>query len=303
MQQSAGSTDTLGKSVDSLGAKINNALQVRRQEAARDHRCRRRADHRSHRGLGQLREADVSAAARRRRSSTRTRDAETKVMKDYTAAVKELRSEYGTTTTEAAKLIESSPSCRPAPGAIKDLAKVFTEMSHATGESSRAWPPRCPTCRRSWAPRNPDPELRGPAHLPGGADQHQRHRLIDFTAQLAPIGRAMGMTQTQVTGFATIFAKAGQDGYRRCHRLQQGHPGHHPGRADRLPGAAQVRQPAGGHRQQFKEMGGQEQVARLPRPDRQARAQGRPGAEPVRPGRDPDVARRSPEPCRPPVGP
>ena len=37
--------------------------------------------------------------------------------------------------------------------------------------------------------------------------------LADFTSQIAPMGRAMGMTQTQVTGFSNMFVKAGQDGY------------------------------------------------------------------------------------------
>jgi TP901 family phage tail tape measure protein len=215
MTTSAGNTDQLGMAVDGLGRKINNLSKT----AGKTLIGISAADVATITGATAAWSSYEKQMSRLQAQSailTRTNSQQTTVMKDYTSAVKGLRTEYGATTSEAAKLVEvlSKVTDIRQSRDLKDLSKVFEDMSHATGESSEGLATSLTNLQRVMgAPINSkntrqfaDQFTYLAAHT-----QTSAQGLIDFTAQLAPTAKAMGMTNNQVAGFATAFAKAGQD--------------------------------------------------------------------------------------------
>ena len=85
--------------------------------------------------------------------------------------------------------------------------------------------------------------------------------LAEFSSQIAPMGRAMGMSTKEVIGFSNMFAKAGQDGYTAATAFnkvtQDILQATQTGSPDLLKYANLLGVTVG----QFKEMGGQQQVA------------------------------------------
>ena len=183
---------------------------------------------------------------------TRTNTQQTAVMKDYTAAVKGLRTEYGTTTTEAAKLVEtlSKVTNMRKTRDLQDLSKVFVEMSHATGESSEGLASSLTNLQRVMGTPINSKNARTYADqftYLAAQTNTSAQGLIDFTAQLAPTARAMGMAPKQIDGLRHRLrqGRAGQWG--RGQRLHQDHLRHHPLDADRVSRDRALRQHAGGH--------------------------------------------------------
>lgn len=216
MLASAGSTDNLGRSVDTLGQKIANLSK----NAGRTLIGISVAD------VAVITSATAAWASYEKQMDllraqsavlTRTQGQQTIVMKDYTTAVKGLRTAYGTTTTEAATLVQTLTKLTNVrqSASLKDLSKIFTEMSNATGESSDGLANSLLSLQRVMGTpvneRNTKKYADQFTYL-AAQTQTSAQGLIEFTAQLAPMGKAAGMTQTQVTGFATAFAKSGQDG-------------------------------------------------------------------------------------------
>ena len=115
------------------------------------------------------------------------------MMKDYTGAVKGLRSEFGTTTAEAAKLVEilskvtASRQCRD----LGDLSKVFTRCRHATGESSEGLATSLTNLQKIMGTpinsRTTEKYADMFTYL-SAQTQASAQGLIDFTAQMAPMG-------------------------------------------------------------------------------------------------------------------
>src|SRR5262245_57862391 len=137
MMQSAGATNNLGTAVDSLGKKINSLSKT------------------AGKGLIGISAADVATITgataawasyekqveRLKAQSavlTRSTEQQTKLMKNYEASVKGLRLEFGTTTKEAANLVQtlSKVADTRSQRQLQDLSKVFQEMSEATGENA-----------------------------------------------------------------------------------------------------------------------------------------------------------------------
>ena len=263
MQASSQSTSQLGKTVDGLGEKINKLTK----SAGRKMLGITAADVAVVTGATaawasyekQMTRLQAQAAV-----TTRTRDGEVKVMKAYTASVKELRSQFGFTTSEAAALTQQISKLADSTKSIKGLADVFADMSMATGESSEGLANSLLNLQKIMG--TPQSQTRNYADqltYLAAKSNTSATALADFSSQLAPMGRAMGMTQTQVTGFANMFSKAGQDGIAAgsafskvstdiLQAVQTGSPDLH--KYANLLGVTVG---------QFKEMGGQEQVARF----------------------------------------
>ena len=216
MQQSTQSTNALGTSLDSLGTKMGNLT--------------RRA---GKLGLG-ITAADVtligtataawasyekqmSRLASQSAVLTRTQAQQKTAMSDYKDAVKGLRTEYGTTTGEAAKLVETLTkvtNVRQSRG-LKDLSNVFVDMSKATGESSTGLASSLTNLQKVMGtPVNAQNTRKYADQFTYLAAQTNTSAqgLVDFTSQLAPIGRSIGMKTEEVAGFAAAFTKAGADG-------------------------------------------------------------------------------------------
>ena len=216
MVQSAGATTDLGKSIDSLGQKINQLSKIAGKTligiSAADVAVITGAT-----AAWASYEKQVARLQSQAEVLTRTEDRQTKVMKDYATAVKGLRTEYGTTTAEAAKLVETLTKMTNLRQSrdLKDLSKVFVDMSHATGESSEGLASSLLNLQKVMGTRIDSKTTRNYADqftYLAARTNTSAQSLIEFTTQLAPIGRSIGMSQNAVTGFATAFARAGQDG-------------------------------------------------------------------------------------------
>ena len=145
--------------------------------------------------------------------TTRSREQETRAMKDYTSSVKDLRSQFGATTTDAAALTMQITKLSDGTRGIKDLADTFELMSKATGESSDGLASSLLNLQKIMGtPQTQTKQYADQLTYLAAKSNTSATALADFSAQLAPMGRAMGMSQTQVTGFASMFSKAGQDG-------------------------------------------------------------------------------------------
>jgi TP901 family phage tail tape measure protein len=148
---------------------------------------------------------------------SRTNDQQNKVMKDYTGTVKNLRSEFGTTTTEAAKLVETLSKVTDVRQTrqLKDLTETFTKMGKATGESSDGLASSLTNLQKVMG----DPitakttkQYADTFTYLAAQTGTSAQGLMDFTAQLAPVAKGLGMNTKEVAGFATAFTKAGADG-------------------------------------------------------------------------------------------
>lgn len=146
---------------------------------------------------------------------SRSTEQQNKVFKDYSASVKNLRTEYGLTTTEASKLNEVLSKVTSVKNTrdLKDLAEVFTRMSAATGESSEGLASSLTNLQQIMGkPINArtSKEYADTFTYLAAQTQSSAQGLIDFTAQIAPVGESLGMNTKQLAGFATAFTKAGQ---------------------------------------------------------------------------------------------
>jgi TP901 family phage tail tape measure protein len=216
MLQSAGSTNSLGQAVDTLGGKISKMTKTAGKSligiAAADIALITAAT-----AAWASYEKQVSRLQAQAAILGRGREQETRLMKDYTASVKAMRTEFGTSTTEAAKLTETlSKVTSPQQSRnLTDLSKVFTQMSKATGESSQGLASSLTNLQKIMGSPINTKETQKYAdmftHLSAQTNTSAQG-LIDFTAQLAPMAESMGMNTKQVAGFATAFAKAGQEG-------------------------------------------------------------------------------------------
>jgi len=213
MDQSAQSTNNLAKSVDTLGTKINNLAK----SAGRKMLGITVADVAVITGATAAwasYEKQMSRLQAQAAITTRSREQENRVMKDYTASVKNLRSEYGTTTQEAAALTQQISKLSDQTRPIKDLSDTFEQMSKATGESSTGLANSLLNLQKIMGtPQSQTKNYADQLTYLAAKSNTSATALADFTAQIAPMGRAMGMSQTQVTGFSNMFVKAGQDGY------------------------------------------------------------------------------------------
>jgi len=216
MVQSAGSTNDLGKSIDSLGQKISNLSKSAGKKllgvTAAD-----TAAVTSFVAAWNSYEKQMVRLQSQSAILTRTQASQERVMKDYTSAVKGLRTEYGTTTTEAAKLVETLSKVTNIRQSrdLKDLSKVFVDMSHATGESSQGLASSLSNLQKVMGTPINAQNTRKYADMftyLSAQTSSSAQSLIDFSAQLAPLGESMGMNTKQVAGFATAFARAGQEG-------------------------------------------------------------------------------------------
>jgi TP901 family phage tail tape measure protein len=135
-------------------------------------------------------------------------------METYERSVKNLRATFGTTTAEAAQLTQQLSKIADRTTPIAKLSETFVKMSNATGESSIALAQSVLGLQRAMGTPQRDTQRYADqlTTLASGANTTAT-ALGDFASQLAPLGRMVGMSQTDITGVATAFTKAGQDGF------------------------------------------------------------------------------------------
>ena len=215
MDSSSMSTANLGKAVDSLGQKIS-ALSKTAGKGLIGITAADVAIITGATAAWSSYEKQVSRLQAQSAVLTRTTGQQERVMKDYTKAVGDLRKEYGTTTGEAAKLVETLSKITNVKNTrqLSDLSKVFVDMSHATGESSEGLANSLTNLQKLMGSSINPKASRDYADMfttLSASTNTSATALADFTAQLAPVGEMMGMSGKQVAGFATAFTRAGQD--------------------------------------------------------------------------------------------
>lgn len=144
----------------------------------------------------------------------RTFQSSQRTYQTYTQSVAGLRREFGTTTADAAALTQQISRLTDGTAGVEKLARTFTMMSNATGESSMALQGSLLTLQRMMGTPQRDTAKYADqlTTLAAGANT-TASSLADFAGQLAPVGRLLGQSQTDIQGVATAFSKAGQDGY------------------------------------------------------------------------------------------
>ena len=267
MNQSSMTTDRMGQSVDTLGSKISKLTKTAGKSligiSAADVALIGGAT-----AAWSSYEKQMSRLQAQSAVLGRTNADQNKLMKDYTGTVKTLRNEYGLTTTAAAGLVETLSKITNIRQSrdLTDLSKVFVDMSRATGESSDGLASSLTNLQKLMGTPISAKSTRQYADqftYLAAQTNTSAQGLIDFTAQLAPTAKAMGMTHNQIAGFATAFAKAGQDSGPAAqvftkitsditHSMQTG-----------SPEIAHYANMLGVTQRQFKQMGGMEQVVEI----------------------------------------
>jgi len=216
MNVSAASTDQLGQSVDTLGQKIDRLTKSGGKKmmlvSAGDVALITGAV-----AAWNSYEQTVSRLSAQSAILSHNQVQQTNVMNTYRGAVNNLRSTFGTTTQEAANLVETLAKVTSLNQTrdIQGLAQTFTKMSEATGESSEGLASSLTNLQKVMGvPINQQTTKKYADTFTYLAAQTNTSAqgLIDFTAQLAPVGRAVGLNTQQVAGWATAFAKGGQEG-------------------------------------------------------------------------------------------
>lgn len=213
MQQSAAQTDQLTQSVDRVSTKIGDITRSAGRKLV---------------GIGLLDAGAITAgtaawAAYEKQMvnlksqaevMTRVTTAQSNSMNTYRKSVTALRSEFGTTTSSAALLTQTLAKMSDGTKAIQPLAVTFSKLSKATGEDTQTLAQSLLNLQKIMG--TPQTETRRYAdqltQLAASANTTAAG-LADFSSQIAPIGRQIGLTQTEVTGISKAFIKAGQDGY------------------------------------------------------------------------------------------
>lgn len=223
MQQSASRTQQLGQAYDSLHQKIDRGFT-----------------HIAHASFG-IAAADTASvvaatvATARFEGQMRSLRSQADVLnttfgggaaryKQYEQAVDSVRTKFGETTSAARELVQTISGFESG-GSTQGLAKMasdFEKMSMSTGENAATLAQAVLSLGQAMGTtqgqvKSYNDELTTMAAL----SNTSASGLANFTASIAPLGRQLNMTQSQLTGFAAAFSKAGQDGYRATNVFSQ----------------------------------------------------------------------------------
>lgn len=223
MQQASQSTSSLGNAVDSLGSKIHNTLQTAGKISL---------------GISAGDVATMTAAvatAARYQDQMRGLQSQSNVLNQtygqgaqrmaaYSQAVDSLRSGFGATTSSAAQLVQtiSGFERNGSTQGLTQLAKNFQQMSQATGENASQLAQSVLSLGQTMGTSMASVKAYSDQITTmAAASNTTAVSLANFASSIGPIGRTLNMTQSQITGFAAAFSKAGQDGYRATNVFSQ----------------------------------------------------------------------------------
>lgn len=213
MMASAGQTSALAESVDKLTAKISSMTK----NAGKSLLAVSAAD------IASIGAATAAYAAWEHQMAglqaqaailNKTVEGQQRTFATYERSVQGLRREFGTTTTEAAALTQVISKMTDQTKGVGQLSNTFTKMSQATGESSTTLATSLLALQRTMGtPQRDTAKYADQLTTLAASANTSASALADFSAQIAPIGRTIGLTQTEVTGVSKAFIQAGQDGY------------------------------------------------------------------------------------------
>lgn len=135
------------------------------------------------------------------------------IMGTYSRTVRALRSEFPTTTAEAAQLVQVLSKFTGASDGVQKLAETFMKAQGATGESASAIASSMLNLQKQMGTSTKETKAYTDQAISLASTTNTSvTALTDFASSLAPIGKLAGMNQTALMGVSTAFARAGADG-------------------------------------------------------------------------------------------
>lgn len=214
MNQSADITNTLSGTVDHLSAKLKSLSQSAGRKmvgiAAADVATITAATLAYASFEKQMASLNAQAAVMNKNYELAQRQATA-----YGKTVNNLRSEFGTTTSQAVQLTQVISRMSDGSQSVDKLAASFTKMGNATGESATGLASSVLQLQRTMgtSQRDTTKYQNSLTTLAMGANTSAT-AIADFAQQIAPVGRLVGQSQADIQGVSSAFIKAGQDGYR-----------------------------------------------------------------------------------------
>ena len=213
MQQSASTTDQLANSVDTLGKKIDNLAK----SAGRKLIGFTAAD------LGVITAATVAYGAWEKQMTALNSQAailsstvaqQRTTFRQYGAEVDSLRRTFGSTTSEAASLVQAISKLSDQTTPAKALAESFSKLGQAVQESPTALASGMLQLQRTMGTAQRDTAtFNNQLAVLASRSNSSAQGILEFANSIAPVGRLVNMSQTDIMGFSNAFIRAGQDGY------------------------------------------------------------------------------------------
>ena len=213
LNQSAANTESFGQSVDSLTQKLDNLSKSAGRKAI---------------GFAAADVASITAgtaayAAFERQMTSlssqaailnRTMDTQRSTFNNYANSVNLLRGTFGTSTNEAVQLVQTLSKMGDNTEDVDRLAASFTKLGNVTNESSAALAGQMLQLQRSMGTSQRETgKYNNELAVLAANSNASASSILGFAQQLAPVGRLVNMSQTDIMGISTAFQKAGQDGF------------------------------------------------------------------------------------------
>ena len=212
MTTSAGATDNLGKSVDSLGMKLNNLAKSAGRKLI---------------GISVADVATITAATAaygawenqmvglntQAAVLNKNMEMQKSTFNSYASSVNSVRSSFGESTAAAAALVQSLSKLQDNTTTVDKLATTFEKLGKTTQDSPQALAQGMLQLQRTMGTTQRDTEKYSNelAVLQARSDASATS-ILQFANSIAPIGRMVNMSQTDIMGWSNAFIKAGQDG-------------------------------------------------------------------------------------------
>lgn len=263
MQGSAAQTEQLGKSVDSLTQKLDRLAKSAGKKllgfAAADLAGITAATAAYGSFEKQMESLSAQAAV-----LNRTVEGQKRTFTEYGNAVNGLRAQFGSTTSEAAQLVQTISKLGDNTRPISNLAETFTKLSAVTGEPASNLAAGMLQLSRTMGTSDRDvSKYANTLTSLSASTAASASSILDFSQQIAPVGRLINLTQTEIMGVSTAFIKAGQDGYQAGNAFNKIVQDIAYATQSGSPDLAKYANLVGVTVSQFKEMAGSEQITRV----------------------------------------
>lgn len=213
MAASSASTASLGAAVDGLGQKLDNLAKAASRKlvgiAAADIAVITAATTAYGAWESQMEDLQAQAAI-----LNTTVEGQNRTFKEYASTVNGLRSTFGMATREAAELTQVVSRMADGTRSVQSLTNTFARLGAATGESSVALADGVMQLNRTMGGSDRDVGRYANALTNLSASTSTSATgITQLAQQIAPVGRMINMSTTDVLGVSQAFAKAGQDGF------------------------------------------------------------------------------------------
>ena len=263
MSSSTTATNQLGSAVDTLATKLNNIAKSAGRSllkiSAADVAGITAATAAYARYEKQISQLSAQSAVMSKLQATQQRS-----MATYERSITSLRTNFGTTTTEATSLTLQLSKMQDHTKPLTALSNTFVKMSNATGESATTLASSVLNLQRVFGTPQKDTAKYADqlTTLAAGANT-TASSLADFASQIGSVGQLFGQSQTDITGVATAFAKSGQSGTQAATAYQKIVSDIAYATQSGSPNLAKYASLIGVTTAQFKELGSSEQITRI----------------------------------------